>query len=44
LATIHPAALPGYYKIPLHLKTPLGARGSLTLWEFDEGVIEENLE
>ncbi len=23
-------------------KTPLGARGSLTLWEFDEGVIEED--
>ena len=22
-------------------KTPLGARGSLTLWEFDEGLIEE---
>ncbi len=23
-------------------KTPLGARGSLTLWEFDEGLIEED--
>jgi hypothetical protein len=22
-------------------KTPIGARGSLTLWEFDEGLIEE---
>ncbi len=23
-------------------KTPLGARGSLKLWEFDEGLIEED--
>ncbi len=26
---------------PIAFKTPLGARGSLTLWEFDEGWIEE---
>ncbi len=28
---------------PIAFKTPLGARGSLTLWEFDENLIEENL-
>lgn len=26
---------------PVALKTPLGARGSLILWEFDEGLIKE---
>ena len=29
---------------PIALKTPIGARGSLTLWEFDEGLIEESLD
>jgi hypothetical protein len=28
---------------PVAFKTPLAARGSLILWEFDEGLIEENL-
>ncbi len=28
---------------PVAFKTPLGARGSLKLWEFDENLIEENL-
>ncbi len=28
---------------PVAFKTPVGARGSLTLWEFDENLIEENL-
>ncbi len=26
---------------PVAFKTPLGARGSLTLWEFDEGLMGE---
>ncbi len=26
---------------PVAFKTPMGAKGSLTLWEFDEGLIEE---
>ena len=28
---------------PIAFKTPSGARGSLTLWEFDERLIEESL-
>ncbi len=28
---------------PLVFKTPIGAKGSLTLWEFDEALIEDDL-
>ncbi len=28
---------------PIAFRTPLGARGSLTLWEFDEKLIEEDI-
>ncbi len=31
------------FEKPVAFKTPIGARGSLTLWEFDENLIEENL-
>jgi len=29
-------------EFPVAFKKPIGARGSLTLWEFDERLIEEN--
>ncbi len=29
---------------PIVFKIPMGAKGSLTLWEFNEGLIEQNFD